>query len=153
MAEHWHRGPYLLTTDPDALDINALHAFLRESYWAHGIPLEVLQRSLAHSLSFTLLREHDFVGFARVVTDYATFAYLADVFVLPAWRGQGLGTWMISCILAHSQLQGLRRWCLVTRDAQPLYARVGFEQTQTPQRWMERLDPQVYARGAQRDTP
>ena len=147
MSEQWQRDGYLLTTDPSAVDMDALYDFLHQAYWSRGIPLEVVRESVANSLSFSLLHTARFVGFARVITDYATFAYVGDVFVLPAYRGQGLGTWMMSCVVAHPRLQGLRRWCLVTRDAQALYARVGFAPTPTPERWMERLDPHVYERG------
>ena len=144
MAEQWNRDSDMLTTDPNAVDVGAVHAFLQQSHWARGIPPEVVRRSMESSLNFSLLREQRFIGYARVITDYTTFAYLTDVFVLAEYRGQGLATWMMSCILAHPRLQGLRRWCLVTRDAKSLYERVGFEQTPTPDRWMERLDPHVY---------
>ena len=147
MAEQWRRDDYLLTTDPNAVDISVVHDFLQQSYWARGIPLEVVQQAIEHSLNFSLLRDQIYVGFARVITDYATFAYVSDVFVLPEFRGQGLASWMMTCVRDHPQLQGLRRWCLLTRDAQPLYARVGFERVSSPERWMEILDPQVYERG------
>lgn len=147
MAEQWRRGDYLLTTDPNAIDVGAVHAFLVQSYWTPGVPLEVIQRAMAHSLCFGLLREHELIGFARVISDYATFAYVADVFVLPPFRGHGLATWMMTCIVAHPHLQGLRRWCLATRDAHSLYAKVGFQRTTIPERWMEILDSHVYERG------
>ena len=153
MAEQWRRDDYLLTTDPDAIDAGTVHAFLRQTRWARGIPLEVVQRALAHSLCFGLLGEQELVGFARVITDYATFAYVTDVFIVPAFRGQGLATWMMTCIVAHPELQDLRRWCLVTRDAHGVYARVGFERTAIPERWMERLDPRVYERAVQQQAP
>lgn len=149
MAQQWQRDGFVLTTDPDAIDVGAVHAFLEQSYWARGIPLEVVRQSMAHSLSFGLLREQQLVGFARVISDYATFAYVGDVFVLSEFRGQGLATWMMTCIQAHPQLQGLRRWCLATRDAHRLYARVGFERTAIPERWMEKVDPGVYERARQ----
>jgi len=153
MVVEWQRDDYLLSTDPDAVDIDVVHTFLRESYWARGIPLTVVQRSLAHSLNFSLLHAQQLIGFARVITDYATFAYIGDVFVLPDHRGQGLATWMMQCILAHPELQGLRRWCLLTRDAQPVYARVGFAPSPTPENWMEKLDPAVYQRGNDQQHP
>jgi GNAT superfamily N-acetyltransferase len=153
MAEQWRLHDYLLTTDPGAVDIGAVHAFLHQSYWARGVPLDVVKRSLEHSLSFTLLRDQRLVGFARVITDYATFAYVTDVFVLPDYRGQGLATWMMSCILAHPELQGFRRWCLATRDAHNVYAHVGFARTTIPERWMEKLDPDVYARSTHQAEP
>ncbi len=147
MAEEWRRDGYLLSSDPNAVDSSVVHDFLRQSYWARGIPLEVVQQSLAHSLNFSLRHEQRQIGFARVITDYATFAYVGDVFVLPEYRGQGLATWMMQCVLAHPDLQGLRRWCLMTRDAQPVYARVGFQPSPTPENWMEIRDPAVYQRG------
>jgi N-acetylglutamate synthase-like GNAT family acetyltransferase len=150
MAEQWSRDGFRVTTDPNALDIEVVHAFLHQAYWSKGIPLAVLQRALAHSLNFSLLRDEQQIGFARVVTDYATFAYVADVFVLPDFRAQGLATWMMTCILEHPHLQGLRRWCLATRDAHQLYAKVGFQRTSTPERWMEKLDPEVYQRRDER---
>lgn len=146
MPEHWQRGEYALTTDPDSIDFATLHAFLRESYWAKGIPADVLRRAVERSLNFSLLHGDAFVGFVRVITDYATFAYVCDVYVLPEHRGQGLATWMMSCVLAHPELQGLRRWCLVTRDAGPVYAGVGFTPSPNPERWMEKTDPDVYTR-------
>ena len=145
----WHRDDFRLTTDPSEIDMGAVHAFLCQSYWAQGIPLEVVQKAVAHSLNFSLLRGDQLVGFARVISDHATFAYVSDVFVLPEFRGHGLAIWMMTCILAHPQLQGLRRWCLATRDAHQLYARVGFERTKIPERWMEKLDTEVYQRGDQ----
>jgi N-acetylglutamate synthase-like GNAT family acetyltransferase len=153
MAEQWQRDDYLLTTDPADVDMDALHGFLHQAYWSRGIPVEVVREAVASSLTFSLLQPPHFVGFARVVTDYATFAYVGDVFVLPEHRGHGVGTWMMSCVMAHPRLQGLRRWCLVTRDAHALYARVGFTPTPTPERWMERLDPQVYERGRGEQQP
>jgi GNAT superfamily N-acetyltransferase len=155
MSEQWQRDGYVVTTDPDAIDMDALHTFLHQSYWARGIPLEVVREAVDHSLNFTLLQPPHFVGFARVITDYATFAYVTDVFVLPEHRGRGLGSWMMGCVMAHPQLQGLRRWCLVTRDAHAVYARVGFSPTAIPERWMELLDPKVYERrrGGQQPGP
>jgi GNAT superfamily N-acetyltransferase len=152
MAIEWQRDEYRLSTDPAAVDTDVVHGFLRESYWARGIPLEIVQRSLAHSLNFSLLHAQQQVGFARVITDYATFAYVGDVFVLPEHRGQRLATWMMQCVVAHPDLQGLRRWCLATRDAQHVYARVGFQPIATPERWMEIRDPAVYQRASDQKT-
>ena len=112
----------------------------------------MLKQAIAGSLNFTLLKDDQLAGYARVVTDYATFAYVSDVFILPQFRGQGLATWMMSCILAHPRLQGLRRWCLATRDAHALYEKVGFAKTTAPERWMEKNDPDVYRRLLQRPT-
>jgi GNAT superfamily N-acetyltransferase len=107
----------------------------------------VLLRSISHSLPFGLYKEGRQIGFARVVTDRATFAYLADVFVLPEERGRGLGRWLVQAVLDHPDLQGLRRWLLGSRDAQPLYRKLGFAEPPPPFAFLERLDAQAYERG------
>ena len=145
VQEH-RRDPYLVSTDAARLDVAAIHAFLTESYWARGIPLEVVRRSIEGSLCFGLYDGNAQVGFARVITDRATFAYLGDVYVLPSHRGQGLSKWLMECIRAHPALQGLRRWALVTQDAHGLYRQYGFGDLAAPERWMERHDPDVYRR-------
>ena len=132
-------------TDKRRLDVERIHAFLTESYWAKGIPLGVVRRSIEGSLCFGLYDGDEQVGFARVVSDGATFAYLADVFVLDSHRGRGHGKLLVSTVLAHPDLQGLRRWVLATRDAHALYAQHGFTPLSNPQRFMERHDPDVYA--------
>lgn len=137
-------GQFELTTDRRRIDVVAVHRFLTASYWAKGIPEETVRKSIANSLCFGILEGGQLAGFARVVSDYATFAYLADVFVLEEFRGRGLAAWMMECIVAHPQLQGLRRWSLVTRDAHGLYRRFGFTELASPQRWMERHDPGIY---------
>src|SRR5579862_7962858 len=121
------RDGYAISTDPGRLDLVAIHAFLSRSYWAAGIPLETVQRAVEHSLCFGVYRGAVQVGFARVITDRATFGYLADVYVLDEHRGAGIGKWLVETILSHPDLQGLRRLMLVTRDASGLYARFGFE--------------------------
>jgi GNAT superfamily N-acetyltransferase len=133
-------------TDKRRLDVERIHAFLTESYWAKGIPLDVVCRSIEGSLCFGLYDGDEQVGFARVVSDGATFAYLADVFVLDSHRGRGLGKLLVSAVLAHPELQGLRRWVLATRDAHGLYVQHGFAPLSNPQRFMERHDPDVYQR-------
>ena len=135
---------YEIDTDPERLDLDVVHGFLARSHWARGIPRSVVERSIAHSLAFGLYRDGRQIGFARVVTDHATFAYLADVFVLPPARGQGLGRWLVETVLAHPELQGLRRWLLGTRDAQGLYEQCGFRAPPPPFVFMERLDPAGY---------
>ena len=141
MIESWERGDYLISTARSRFDVELIHDFLsRTSYWASGRTLEVVQRSIEHSLAFGLYKENNQVGFARVVTDYATFAWIADVFVLPEHRGRGLSKWLIEVILGHPRLQGFRRWVLATRDAHALYARFGFIPMHRPERWMERPD-------------
>jgi GNAT superfamily N-acetyltransferase len=140
MAEEWTRGVYAISTDPARLDIAVIHEYLSNtSYWAAGRPLEVVRRGIENSLPFGVFKETEQVGFARVITDYATFAWLCDVFVLPAFQGQGLGKWLIGVIVAHSRLQGLRRWVLTTKDAHGLYAQYGFTELHAPDRFMERF--------------
>jgi len=143
--EFARRGPYFLSTDPALLDVSLIHAFLSEqSYWAPGIPREIVERSLKNSLCFGLFHESQQVGFARVVTDRTTFAWLGDVFVIDAHRGQGLGKWMIESLLTHPDLQGLRRILLGTRDAHDLYARYGFKPLAEPSRFQEIHRPNLY---------
>jgi GNAT superfamily N-acetyltransferase len=139
---------YEIDTDKARLDRAVIHRFLTRSAWAKGIPLAVVERAIAQSLNFGLYRAGRQVGFARVVTDHATFAYLADVFVLPHERGKGLGRWLVETILAHPELQGLRRWLLGTRAAQGLYRRCGFQAPPLPFAFMEKLDAGVYQRPA-----
>ena len=138
MAHEWQRGAYLVTTDKSRLDLEMIHGFLKTSYWAAGIPAEVVRCSVENSLTFGLFRGGEQVCFARVVTDYATFAYLADVFVLEPHRGQGLGRWMMEVVFSHPELQGLRRWMLATRDAHGLYSEYGFTELENPQIFMEK---------------
>jgi GNAT superfamily N-acetyltransferase len=149
----WRRGPYLVSDERERLDLDVIHAFLARSYWAPDIPRTVVARSLEHSLSFGLYRTRGGapaegrerqVGFARVISDRATFAYLSDVFVLEEERGQGLGKFMLECVHAHPELQGLRRWLLVTRDAQGLYEQLGWHVTPEPQKHMEILRRDIY---------
>ena len=145
MVESWERGDYSISTDRSRLDVELIHDFLsRTSYWASGRTLEVVQRSIDNSLAFGIYyKENDQVGFARVVTDYATFAWVADVFVLTGHRGRGLSKWLMEVMLSHARLQDFRRWVLATKDAHALYARFGFIPLHRPERWMERPDPNM----------
>ena len=138
------RGTLSISTDTTRLDVDAIHAFLFESYWAAGIPREVVERSIAGSLCFGVYDGASQVGFARVVTDAATFAYLADVFVLPSHRARGLATWLMEVIMAHPAVQGLRRFSLATRDAHDLYAKFGFRALENPGNHMEIRRADVY---------
>ena len=140
----WTRDNFTITDDPRRLDREVIWRFLSSSYWAKNVPATTVDRSLANSLCFTLLDGTRQVGFARAVSDRATFAYLADVFVLDEYRGRGLGTWLVDCVLRHPDLQGLRRWILATRDAHGLYRKFGFTPLKDPARFMERHDPNVY---------
>jgi GNAT superfamily N-acetyltransferase len=142
---HWQKDEFILTTAEADLDIPYIHAFLSQrSYWAEGIPLETVKASIEGSVCFGIYQDTRQVGFARVITDKATFGYLADVFVDEGLRGRGLSKWMMEAILAHPQLQGFRNWMLATRDAQGLYARFGFRPLDTPERIMRRNNPDVY---------
>ena len=138
-----------IDTDRMRLDFRVIHGFLTQSHWASGIPMAMVERAVAGSLPFGLYRDGRQVGFARVVTDGATFAYLADVFVLPEERRKGLGRWLVESILGHPGLQGLRRWLLGTRDAQGLYGKVGFAVPPAGFAFLERLNPGVYRAAAE----
>ncbi|HVK11922.1 MAG TPA: GNAT family N-acetyltransferase [Gemmataceae bacterium] len=141
------RAGYTISTDPGRLDFPAVHRFLSTSYWAPGLPMEVLTRAVAGSLCFGLYHGGEQVGFARVVTDRATFAYLCDAFVLEEHRGRGLSKWLMEVITAHPDLQGLRRFMLVTRDAHGLYEQFGFRPPVRPEGHMEIHRPDVYRTG------
>ncbi len=139
---------YTVSTDRARLDVDLIHRFLsEESYWAPGIPRDVVERALDNSICFGAYRGEEQVAFAPVVTDRATFAYLADVFVLEEHRGRGLSGWLMEAVLSHPELQGLRRWMLATADAHGLYERYGFTALKAPEIFMERHDPNVYERG------
>lgn len=141
------KGEYILDTDPALIDRELVHLYLSaESYWAKGIPFETVSRSIDHSLCFGLYHGRQQIGFARMVTDRATFTYLADVFILPEERGNGLSKWMMEVIETHPDLQGLRRWMLGTRDAHGLYEQFGWTvipEEQRP-RFMQKHFPEVY---------
>ena len=142
MINEWRRGEYTISTDQARLDFNLIHDFLtNSSYWAVGRKLEIVKRSIENSLAFGLYENERQVGFGRVVTDYATFAWVADVFVLEEARGRGLGTWLVEVMIAHPRLQGFRRWSLATKDAHEIYRKFGFTELKRPERWMERRDP------------
>lgn len=140
------RGPYSITTDPRRIDVDSVHAYLSRSYWAEDIPREVVAKSIEGSLSFALLHAGRQIGFARVISDHATFAYLCDVYVLEEYRGQGLGKWLIAELQSHPRLQGLRRFVLATRDAHGLYAQFGFMPPRNPASYMEIGRPDFYKR-------
>ena len=132
-------GRFSLTTDTTRIDNDVVESFLRQTYWAAERTRERIDESIRNSLCFGLFEGERLIGFARVVTDYADFAWLCDVFILEEYRGQMLGKWALEAILAHPRLQGLRRWVLATKDAHGLYAQFGFQALTAPDRWMERL--------------
>ncbi len=133
-----------ISTDRTRLDVKAIHDFLTQSYWSPGIPLATVARAIDNSVCVGAYLSAEQVGFARVVTDKATFAYLADVYVLEPHRGNGLSRRMMEAIVQHPELQGLRRWLLITRDAQGLYAKFGFRPLAAPDRFMELHKPNAY---------
>jgi GNAT superfamily N-acetyltransferase len=138
------KGKYSISTNPKRMDLNAIHAFLRRSFWAEGISKTIVAKSIKNSLCFGLFHERAQIGFARVITDRATFAYLCDVYVLEDYRAGGLGKWLIETVMTHPDLQGLRRFQLVTRDAHGLYRRFGFKPPEHPVRQMEIFNHGMY---------
>ena len=143
------RAGYVISTDATLLNLLAIHDFLcNHAYWAKGIPLATVQRALENSLCFGLYQDTQQVGLTRIITDRATYAYLCDVYVLDGHRGRGLARWLMECVTQHPDLQGLRRMFLGTRDAHSLYAQFGFVALTEPERYMAKLDPDVYLRGA-----
>ena len=141
----WRNDEYTISTDRKRLQINAIYKFLtEESYWAKERTLEQTETAIKNSLSFGLYKGENLIGFARVVTDYATFAYVGDVFILEAFRGKGLSIWLMETIINHPDLQGFRRWILATRDAHALYEKFGFSALKVPERWMEKTAPNAY---------
>lgn len=137
-SQIWHREQFTINTDKALLDLDTVHAYLHRSYWSPGIPRHVVASAIDNSYCFGLYDDDTGkqIGFARVVTDYTTFAYLADVFVLPAYQGHGLGVWLVACVMQAQPLQGIRTFLLATRDAQGLYGRFGFKTPNDPSRIM-----------------
>jgi GNAT superfamily N-acetyltransferase len=144
----WNRGELAVSTDRARIDLEVVHGYLRSSYWAAGMPRDVLERAIENSLTFGVYDGSRQVGFARVITDRATYAYLSDVFIVEEYRGRGLSKWLMECILAHPDLQGLRRFALFTRDASRLYERYGFEPARGRSVYLERWAPNVYGRSS-----
>jgi GNAT superfamily N-acetyltransferase len=142
----WEREDYLISTDPALLDLDVIHGFLVRSTWSAGIPRELVRRALANSLAFGLYKGGRQIGMARVTTDFATFAYLADVFILEEFRGRGLSRWLMDAVHAHPDLQGLRRWLLATSTAAGLYRKVGWSPVARPEIFMEISVPDIYTR-------
>ncbi len=143
MIQEWRRDGAIVSTDPERLDLAMIHGFLTTAYWSPGVSLETVRRSIEHSIPFGIYldnRDNRQTGFARVISDHTTFAYLADVFILSEARGQGLARFLLECILAHPELQGLRTWALFTRDAHGLYEKAGFVRGQMLDRLMVRRE-------------
>jgi GNAT superfamily N-acetyltransferase len=146
LPQEYRRNGVVVSTDRARLDLDVIHGFLTGCYWARGISRELVARSIENALCFGVYEEGQQIGFARVISDYATYAYLGDVFILEGYRGRGLSKWLMECIVQHPQLQGLRRWSLVTGDAHGLYTQFGFTPLAAPERWMEIHKADVYAK-------
>ncbi len=141
----YRRGSYRITTDPNQIDVDAVHAYVTQSYWARGISRETVAKSIRGSICFGLFYGPRQIGLGRVITDRATFAYLCDVYVLEGYRGRGLARWLMEVIVAHPELSGLRRFVLVTRSASGLYEKFGFTPLRWPEGYMEIVRPDIYA--------
>ena len=140
----FYKGQYSISTNKEKLDIEYIHQFLSHSYWAENIPFEIVKRSVEGAICFGVYDNNKQIGFARVVTDRATFGYLADVFIDENYRGRGLSKWLMEVIVGHPALQGFRSWQLATNDAHGLYARFGFATPDKPERIMRKVVPDVY---------
>lgn len=141
----WKRDKFIITTNRDDLEVDAILDYLvNQSYWAKNRTRKQLETVIENSLCFGVYRENVQIGFARVVTDYATFAYLGDVYILPDFQGEGLGKWLMDVVIRHPKLQGFRRWVLATKDAHTLYEKFGFSELKHPERWMEKPAPDAY---------
>ena len=138
------KDQFTITTDKEKFDVDVIHSFLTTSYWAEGISREIVRRSIEGALCFGVFENNKQVGFARMITDKATFAYLADVFIIEEYRGRGLSKWLMQVIMSHPDLQGLRRMILATRDAHELYKKFGFTPLNNVDRWLHVHDPAVY---------
>ena len=144
MVYEAREGDTLVSCDRRKLDLKRIHAFLTRSYWSEGVSRELVERSIEHSIPFGVYAGAEQVGFARVISDRASYAYLADVYIEERFRGRGLSKLLMRAVMAHPELQGLRRWILGTRDAHGLYRQFGFSELQRPERWMEKAEPSLY---------
>ena len=139
------KGDFFITTDRAMLDLDVIHDFLsNHAYWCKGIPYETVRKAADHSLNFSVFHQDKQIGYARVISDFATVAYLGDVFILEAYRGQGHSRWLMDQVMTHPDLQGLRRWILLTRDAHELYKKYGWTPIAIPDRWMEKHEKNAY---------
>ena len=145
----YYKDGFCISTDRARLDTCAIHHFLStQSYWSKNIPFSRVEAAIAHSLNFGLYQKENQIGFARIISDFSTMAYLADVYVLPEFRGRGLSKWLIQSIMDYPELQGLRRWILATKDAHGLYQQFGWKPVADPDRWLEVHDGEVYSRAS-----
>jgi GNAT superfamily N-acetyltransferase len=151
-VEH-RRDNFTISTDKSRLQLDVIHGFLTNSYWAKHIPMKIVRKAVRNALCFGVYDGERQIGLARVITDRATFAYLADVFILEPYRGKGLSKWLMQCVMAHPDLQGLRNWLLFTRDAHGLYSQYGFETVTSPERIMVIRNADVYLQYAEETSP
>jgi N-acetylglutamate synthase-like GNAT family acetyltransferase len=143
-----YKKEYLISTDPIKLDVAMIHNFLsNESTWSAGISIQKVKKSIDNSLNFGLFFDQQQIGFARVISDYSTIAYLGDIFIIKQYRGLGLSHWLMQTIMQHQELQGLRRWVLLTSSAEWLYQKYGFNKLNKPEIYMEKFDPMIYQKG------
>jgi GNAT superfamily N-acetyltransferase len=141
----FNEGGFSISTDKEKLDVGAIHSFLsQKAYWCLNIPKEVVARSIENSLCFGVYDGKKQIGFARIISDFATIAYLGDVYILEEYRNKGLSKWLMKTVMNHPNLQGLRRWILLTRDAHELYRKFGWEDIENPSRWMESYNKSPY---------
>lgn len=140
MVQEWHHREFTISTDRQRLNLELIHNFLTRSYWASGRELAIVKKSIDNSFPFGVYWRTQQIGFARVITDYATLAYLSDVFIVESFRGQGLGKWLVETVVSHPELQGLRKWSLGTADAHELYRKFGFAEVKYPSRHMEKWE-------------
>ena len=141
MGTEWQKDEFIISVNQEMLQPEEIFDYLSRSYWAAGRTIEVVKRSLQNSLCFGLFHKNRQIGLIRVITDYATFAYLCDVYILEEYQNEGLGKWLLSVVMSYPELQGLRRWALVTRDAHGFYSQYGFTKLESPHMWMEIFNP------------
>jgi len=140
MVQEWHYREFTISPDRQRLNLELIHNFLTRSYWASGRELAIVKKSIDNSFPFGVYWRKQQIGFARVITDYATLAYLSDVFIVESFRGQGLGKWLVKTVISHPELQGLGKWSLGTADAHELYRKFGFAEVKYPDRQMEKWE-------------
>ena len=143
----WYKDEYIITTDKSQMNINNIHEFLTNSYWAKGISIEQIKEEVKNSMCFGLLLDKNQVGFARVITDWVSFGYLCDVYISPDHRNKGLGKWLIATVFSNSEFNKFRRWVLATRDAHTLYHQVGFSSLSKPESFMEKFNKDTFLIG------
>ncbi len=141
MIREFKKGKYVISTDKRKLNIKVIHGFLQNAYWSKGIKIERVRKAIRNSLCFGVYEHGHQIGFARVITDYTNFGYLADVFIIESYRGNGLAKWLMSCIMNHSELKNIKAWMLATKDAHGLYSQYGFKPIDEPQKYMRRINP------------